>query len=116
LRSDGNVITDRQAIADNLNNQFSSVFIEDNDIIHPQMSQLTATVCEGVDLNMLSPLFIEKLLSKLNPNKSLGPDGVHPSILKGCASTLAKPLSLIYKKSLATSELPSQWKTANITP
>ena len=46
----------------------------------------------------------------------MGIDGVHPLILKNCASTLSEPLSLLFKKSLRTSELPQQWKSANVTP
>jgi hypothetical protein len=41
---------------------------------------------------------------------------VHPHVLKMCASNLGRLLSIIFKKSLATSLVPHQWLTANVSP
>ena len=41
-------------------------------------------------------------LSKINPNKAQGPDGIHGRILKHCASSLSYPLSLLFKLSYNT--------------
>lgn len=54
-----------------------------------------------------------KRLSALNPNKSSGPDGFHPRILKEFAY---EPLALVFQKSLQESVLPSDWKEAQVTP
>ena len=55
---------------------------------------------------------LEKL-QKLKMDKSPGPDGIHPVLLKECAPVLAEPLSLIYQQSYATAgTLPMDWKTA----
>ena len=59
---------------------------------------------------------IIKKLESLNPNKSMGYDGIHPKVLKETAKTIAKPLSIIFKQSLDTGSLPSAWKRANIAP
>ncbi|XP_065684354.1 uncharacterized protein LOC124808116 [Hydra vulgaris] len=53
---------------------------------------------------------------ELNKNKSLGCDNISPYVLKHCAEGLSKPLSLIFKKSIHSGELPELWKSANITP
>ena len=58
---------------------------------------------------------IERLLQKLKPGKSMGPDNIHPAVLKEVASSIAQPLGIIYRKSLLTGELPSQWKQASIS-
>ena len=57
---------------------------------------------------------IEKLLRDLNPHKSMGPDNLHPRLLKHLASTIAP--SLIFQKSIATGRVPSDWKQANVSP
>ena len=60
---DGSVITDKQSIAQRLNNQFSSVFIEDIDTSHQSINQLGTSLCEDVDSHLLSPIIIEKMLN-----------------------------------------------------
>ena len=45
---------------------------------------------------------IEKLLLKLNCNKSPGPDNIHPRILKECATVLSLPLWILWKKAKVT--------------
>ena len=52
----------------------------------------------------------------INVNKSAGPDKIPPRVLKENASQVAKPLYLIFRKSLDEGKLPEEWKLANITP
>ncbi|KFW82323.1 hypothetical protein N305_03489, partial [Manacus vitellinus] len=56
------------------------------------------------------------LLSLLDPHKSMGPDGIHPRVMRKLAEELAKPLSIIYQQSWLTGEVPDDWKLANVTP
>jgi len=67
------------------------------------------------DLNFDETTVMEKL-QKLNSDKSPGSDGIHPLLLKECASVLAEPLSLLFQQSFDTGILPGDWKTANIVP
>ena len=46
----------------------------------------------------------------------VGPDGLHPRVLKEFADVLTKPLSIIYQKSWLTGELPLDWRVAYVTP
>jgi hypothetical protein len=50
----------------------------------------------------------------INPNKSPGPDGIHPKALKKTAAILAKPLTKIYNASLQSGIVPDLWKLGNI--
>ena len=59
---------------------------------------------------------IRKLLKELNPNKSPGPDNLGPQVLKKLADDIAPVLLPIFKKSLATGEVPQDWHTVNVTP
>jgi hypothetical protein len=45
-----------------------------------------------------------KKLSKMNPNKSPGPDGAAPRVLKELQVIIAEPLYLIFRESLDLGE------------
>ena len=59
---------------------------------------------------------VKKKLLELKPTSAPGPDGIHPRVLKECASELSLPLSLIFQLSLTTGKLPAEWKQSNISP
>ncbi|GAB0182338.1 mitochondrial enolase superfamily member 1 [Grus japonensis] len=48
--------------------------------------------------------------------KSMGPDGIHPRVLKELADVMAGPLSIIYQRSWESGEVPADWKLANVIP
>uniref|UniRef100_A0A3B3RFC3 Reverse transcriptase domain-containing protein n=1 Tax=Paramormyrops kingsleyae TaxID=1676925 RepID=A0A3B3RFC3_9TELE len=55
-------------------------------------------------------------LAKLKINKSQGPDGILPIVLKEMRDIICRPLTLLFQKSLSEGVVPSDWKHANITP
>ncbi|KFO92019.1 hypothetical protein N320_12694, partial [Buceros rhinoceros silvestris] len=57
-----------------------------------------------------------ELLHSLNVQKSLGPDEIHPRVLKELVEVLTKPLSITYQQSWLTGEVPADWRLANVTP
>jgi hypothetical protein len=59
---------------------------------------------------------VESVLYHLDVKKGSGSDGIPPIILKNCASAFAKPLSLLFNRSLATSVFPDRWKVSYATP
>lgn len=59
---------------------------------------------------------VKRVLANLNINKSSGPDGISAHVLKKCASTLARPLRILFNISYTTGEFPSSWKIANVQP
>ncbi|KAK4810207.1 hypothetical protein QYF61_011801 [Mycteria americana] len=46
----------------------------------------------------------------------MGPDGIHPRVLRELAEVLNKPLSIIYQQSWLSKEVPVDWRLANVTP
>ncbi|KAK4826389.1 LOW QUALITY PROTEIN: hypothetical protein QYF61_008060, partial [Mycteria americana] len=59
---------------------------------------------------------VSDLLHHLDIHKSMGPDEIHPRVLKELADVPTKPLSIIYQQSWLTGEVPADWRLANVTP
>ena len=59
---------------------------------------------------------IIEAIDQISPSAAAGPDGFPALLLKMCRHSLAKPLFLIWRKSLDTGEVPFPLKTANVVP
>lgn len=70
----------------------------------------------NINMSTFEQMSIEKELYNLDNNKSSGPDGISPFLLKKCASSISCPLSLLFNLSLSTETLPECWKESYIIP
>ncbi|KFP64029.1 hypothetical protein N322_11995, partial [Cariama cristata] len=59
---------------------------------------------------------VSDLLLCLDTHKSMGPDGIHPRVLRELVEVLTKPLSIIYQQSWLTGEVSVDWRLANVKP
>ncbi|KFQ42780.1 hypothetical protein N333_09135, partial [Nestor notabilis] len=55
-------------------------------------------------------------LKNLNVHKSMGPDEIHPRVLKELVNEVARPLSIILERSWQSGEVPDDRKKGNVTP
>jgi len=111
--SSGMTIKKETEIAKEFNDFFVSTFTTEQLTTIPSPSPTNETQNREV---FISEQQVEKMLSTLEPEKSQGPDNMHPRILKALSRHVAKPLAHIFEKSLQTGEVPSDWKLANVTP
>lgn len=108
----GTKCTKSDTKAEACNEQFVSAFVEDDGILPPFAARTDAKF----DTIEISEQRVLKMLKKL-PNKlSLGPDQIPPRLLKMCASSLARPLTLLFQQSLDEGVLPAQWLMATVVP
>ena len=59
---------------------------------------------------------ILSLVRNLDPNKSMGSDGISGKMLLLCDDSVCLPLQIIFKNILSSSIYPVMWKLANVTP
>ena len=114
--SEGKATESDEEIVELLNNRFSSMFTQECLLNIPTPNTSTITQPMGFDIDTIETQQIEALLNNINPEKSCGPDEIHPSLLHRLSEELSAPLSEIFKRSLKTGEVPEGWKMANVCP
>ena len=111
---DGTKSTTDQDKSSTLNDFFCSVFTRENVDNIPEFENREVLV-PLTDL-IITPDVVRKKLLLLKPNKSPGPDGLHPRVLRELATELSLPLSIVINKSLTGHGIPQIWKEANVSP
>ena len=113
LRLGHNSTTDNPLeMAECFSNAFASIFTSEVPT-DPAPHQQCSGRLEDVDFD---PADVRNALLALDVNSAMGPDGLHPHLLKACAGNLAHPLYRIYKRSLEEGSLPPLWKLSLVVP
>ena len=73
--------------------------------------------CSDIEDLVVSKESVKEALESLNVTKSMGPDGIHPKVLKFLSSddTFVGALTELYQCCYDSGKLPTIWKTANVT-
>ena len=113
-KADGTEATTALAKAGTLNKFFSSTFtaeiLEDSPVNHDM-----PFLGEYLNSFTITPEMVRDKLHGLNPEKSPGPDGWHPVLLKNTSDLIRFPLSVRLQKSLNERKVSSKWLEAWIT-
>ena len=106
--------TEAISVANGFRDHFVSVYTDSSVGPHPVLSprQYDTALCQ-VTFEVAD---VGKLLKQVNPYSAMGPDYIHPCILKEAADTLGLPLLSLFSDSLSTGVLPAAWKEAHVTP
>ena len=114
-RVNGDLTKSDEETANVLNDFFTSVYTKEPDAVLPEFEDKLDEIGHVTDVNITEEKVRSKL-KQLKENKSPGPDAIHPRVLKECCDEFAKPLCLLFRKSLDEGNLPLDWKEANVTP
>jgi hypothetical protein len=115
--SNGEVLNDSKEKAALLNSYFASVFTKENYVCVPE----PVRVFKGPQSECLSNLLIEEnvvweKLTKLNVNKSQGPDELHGKLLYEVRDEITEALTRLFNLSLQTGVVPQDWRDADVCP
>ena len=98
--------------AEEFNGQFTDVFSKNE---HTQVPLLDRSAPFMNDI-AVSYDGVIIFLKGLNPSKALGPDELHPRVLKELATELGPVFAHLFQQSIDTGEIPKDWSLANICP
>ncbi|CAM4602829.1 unnamed protein product [Caretta caretta] len=113
LNEGGNLVTEDVEKANVLNAFFASVFTNK---VSSQTAALGITKWARDGQPSVEIEVVRDYLEKLDVHKSMGPDELHPRVLKELAAVIAEPLAIIFENSWRTGEVPDDWKKANVVP
>ena len=102
---EGKLVADSKEIAEMLNAQFKSVFSQETLEPLPDFKTRTkVSIDKQKILESLNLGDIERRLKSLKEHKSMGIDGIHPKILRECASASARPLLTLFVSHLSSAK------------
>jgi len=99
-----------------LNAFFASVFSAKAGPQESQAPEVREAAYRADDFPLVEEDCVRDHLSNLDAHISMGPDGMHPRVLREQADVIAEPLSIIFERSWRTGEVPEDWRKATVTP
>ena len=116
LKSHSNILLDSDLDKANLlNSYFESVFTTDNGVLPPFPSRIP-TSSAGLSDITITPHSVLLILNHLKTNSAAGPDGLPSIFYRNTASSLAFPISVMFRSILDLHIIPDEWKLSVITP
>lgn len=109
----GDIVVSNKDRALMFSEYFASVFTVDDGVIPDFVGPPPISVLESFSCDQTA---IVKAISKMSSNSSSDPDGFNSLFLKNVKACIARPLYLIFSKSLSTGTIPESWKIAHVTP
>ncbi|KAK4824856.1 hypothetical protein QYF61_020229 [Mycteria americana] len=95
---------------------FCSVFNNTDRLWVALSPELEDHECGNSGFPFVETEIVRDQLYQLNIHKSMGPDGIHPRVLKELGDVMAGTLLIIYQRSWESGEVPADWKLPNVIP
>lgn len=96
-------------------NYFEKSYNADSAITN--IEEIYGNVQENITNEINVSMFdVEKAINKLKPEGSVGPDEIHPRVIKECVDSLIFPIWLLLQMSFNTGKIPDALKSSRITP
>ena len=111
----GTIISEPREMSEMLQRQFVKVFSQPK-LSDQEVNSLLDKNCLGFTDISVERSDIMEAIQQISPSAAPGPDGIPPLLLKNCSTALSLPLSLLWRKSLATGEISDQLKLGLIIP
>jgi len=106
--------TDKKTV-EHFNSYFASVFTHEDYSNPPTPIRICDFNVTCADLQF-DESSVSTAITKLRPDKAMGPDGLAPKLILETKDQIKHPLYLLFKKSLHKTTIPEDWKLATVTP
>ena len=107
-RNGGGVAQSESEKAAEFNGQFTDVFAKSEYSQVPLLDR-SAPFMEDI---VVTKEGVTKLLKGLNSSKALGPDELHPRVLKELAKELGPIFAHLFQQSIDSGDIPKEWTLA----
>ena len=111
-RNVGGVAQSESEKAAEFNGQFTDVFTKSEYSQVPLLNRSDPFMGDIV----VTKEGVTKLLKGLNPSKALGPDELHPRVLKELATELGPIFAHLFQQSIDSGEIPKEWTLETLAP
>lgn len=116
LDDNGTLLDSDTSVVRRFNEYFSSVFTAENTATLPLQNPIQPPQNLSINDLHFDVESVSKVLAKLRPDKSMGPDGLAPMLLIETRDLISYPLYLLFNKSIKDTVIPDDWKQASVTP
>eukprot|EP00061_Rhincodon_typus_P015194 g42732.t1 len=109
----GSLCVETEEMGETPNEYFASVFIVEKDMNDRERGEINSDIMKNV---LTTEEEVLDILKCMKVGKSPGPDQMYPRTLREAREEIVGPIAEIIVSSIATGEVPEDWRLANVVP